>query len=208
MPYRFEGNIEASAPEAGLGSNDPRAHHPSSIDRPICHSSWADLASPSGYKVKDKMINEVPDRPFHVIIIGAGAAGIDFIHHAKAVLPALNVTFHCYEKNADVGGTWYENRYPGCACDVPSVNYQFAWRQNPNWTSYYSGSDEIWRYMKGCVEAEGMSKWITLNTEVKEARWDEQSGRWKVILVTKSCEESKEWVEECDVLLNGTGFLK
>ena len=56
----------------------------------------------------------------------------------------------CYEKNRDVGGTWLENRYPGCACDIPSVNYQFSWKIKL-WSHYYSYSPEIWEYLKSRV---------------------------------------------------------
>lgn len=156
------------------------------------------------------MINEPSSRPFHIIMIGAGAAGIDFIHHALQVLPQLNVTFQVYEKNADVGGTWFENRYPGVACDVPSHNYQFVWKQNPDWTSYYSGAKEIWEYMRRCVDEEDMTRFIKFQTEVDEARWDKKSGRWHIAFKTRDTDGRgwSEFEEECDVLLNGTGFLK
>ena len=83
-----------------------------------------------------------------VLVVGAGAAGIDFLHHATRSLEDLNVEIKCFDKNPDVGGTWYENRYPGCACDGPSPSYQFAWRPNPDWSHYYCGAPEIWQYMK------------------------------------------------------------
>lgn len=195
---------------ACLGSNDPSIPHPASIHRPAYVPAWGSLKTPSGYQIPDLMINEPPPRPFHVIMIGAGAAGIDFIHHALQTLPQLSITFHVYEKNSDVGGTWLENRYPGVACDVPSHNYQFVWKQNPDWTSYYSSAKEIWEYMRKCVDDEDMTRFITFNTEVSEAKWHKETGRWRIELKTMDG-DGRGWsekVEECDVFLNGTGFLK
>jgi hypothetical protein len=73
-----------------------------------------------GYQIKEAPFGT--ERPLRVIHVGAGASGICL---AKFLPSALkNVSLICYEKNNDIGGTWLENRYPGCACDIPSVNYQ------------------------------------------------------------------------------------
>lgn len=58
------------------------------------------------------------NRAMRVIIIGAGASGIYMAYKLKYYF--TDVVFDVYEKNADIGGTWFENRYPGCACDVPA----------------------------------------------------------------------------------------
>ncbi|OAP57927.1 hypothetical protein AYL99_08665 [Fonsecaea erecta] len=191
-----------------IGSNTP-GPHPSSVERPVHYADW-DKPGPTGYVVSDHMINEVPvSKPtFKILIIGAGAAGIDFLHYAPKLLAGLGVNIVCYDKNSDIGGTWLENRYPGCACDVPSVGYTFPWKANPYWTSFYSTSQEIWKYMKDIVDEEGMMKYITLNTRIDAARWDEQRSLWVVKLSqSQDGQESKEWEEECDLLLNGAGFL-
>lgn len=101
-------------PNTILGSNS-EGPHLSSFERPVHHETW-DKARTSGYIVSSHMINEPPQGEFKIIIIGAGASGIDFLHHAPRMLAGLGVNLRCYEKNPDVGGTWYENRYPGCAC--------------------------------------------------------------------------------------------
>ncbi|KAJ4295958.1 hypothetical protein N0V88_004660 [Collariella sp. IMI 366227] len=62
----------------------------------------------------------------------------------------LNLTNYeavIYEKNTDVGGTWLENRYPGCRCDIPSHSYQFSWRPKHDWTNLHAGADEIGAYL-------------------------------------------------------------
>ena len=72
-------------------------------------------------------------RKIRIIVIGAGASALNFAHEIDTC--ALNVDLALYDKNPEVGGTWYENRYPGCGCDIPSVNYQFSWAPSPEWTS-------------------------------------------------------------------------
>ena len=88
-------------------------------------------------------------KKLRIAMLGAGASGLNFFKFAEDNLK--NVDIICYDKNDDVGGTWYENRYPGCACDIPSVVYQYPWRPAP-WSRYYSPSSEIWCYEPGHPE--------------------------------------------------------
>ena len=83
----------------------------------------------NGHSDKDVTIREEPygaKKKMRIAMLGAGISGINFFKFAEEKLD--NVEIICYEKNYDVGGTWLENRYPGCACDIPSVVYQFPWR--------------------------------------------------------------------------------
>ncbi|RTE75112.1 hypothetical protein BHE90_010446 [Fusarium euwallaceae] len=192
-------------PAPKIGSNRP-GPHPAAGKRPVDLPEWR-VPTETGYVVGSNLVGEQSSKktPFKVIVVGAGAAGIDFLHHSLTAFKGLNVDVRCFDKNADVGGTWYENRYPGCACDGPSPSYQFAWRPNPEWSKYYSESPEIWEYMKGIVLDEGLDRFIQLNTEVKKAIWDEKKSVWTVVLA--STDGSKQWEEECNVFLNGTGFV-
>jgi cation diffusion facilitator CzcD-associated flavoprotein CzcO len=70
-------------------------------------------------------------RPVRVIGIGAGISGIGFAYKAQFL---ENVEYVIYEKNADVGGTWLESRYPGCSCDIPAHSYSYPWVSNPEWS--------------------------------------------------------------------------
>lgn len=90
-------------------------------------------ATGSAYKVWEKPLGE--PRPIRVITIGAGASGLNLARQIDAHM--RNVDHVVYEKNPDVGGTWFENRYPGCACDIPSHNYQFTWAPSPEWKHLY-----------------------------------------------------------------------
>ncbi|EEP79143.1 predicted protein [Uncinocarpus reesii 1704] len=201
--------IDLSSPPPG--SNNPNIDHPASIHRPMFCPEWPTTSS-SGYKISEHMVNEpFPERKsFKIIMLGAGAAGIDFLHHARlAFKDDPDVEFVVFEKNQDVGGTWLENRYPGCACDVPSASYQFPWYPNPDWTMYYSPSKEIWEYFRRIVDKEGLMKYIKLRTTVAHAAWQETKSKWVLHLVERNDKDEvvKKWDEECDVFLSGAGIL-
>ncbi len=97
------------------------------------------------------------------------------------LLQAGITDFLIIEKSEDAGGTWYENRYPGCACDVPSHLYSYSFECNPEWTRMYASQPEIWQYLKRCVEKYGLTPHIRYKTRFQEAAWDEAAGLWRVM---------------------------
>lgn len=117
-----------------------------------------------------------------------------------------NVEHIVYEKNPDVGGTWFENRYPGCKCDIPSHNYQFSWRHNPEWSAFFSPAEEIHGYLKKVCEEEDMMGLIKLQHMVKAAVWDEARGVWNITV--KDLATEKEFDDYCHFLLDSSGILK
>lgn len=74
-------------------------------------------------------------RKIRVVVIGCGASAINFAHEVDN--SGLDIDLVCYDKNPSIGGTWYENKYPGCGCDIPSVNYQYSWAPSTQWSSLY-----------------------------------------------------------------------
>lgn len=86
---------------------------------------------PDRYQIVEKALGEARD--LRIITVGAGASGLNLAYQIDKHMQ--RVTHVVYEKNPEVGGTWYENKYPGCACDIPSHNYQFTWEPNPEWTN-------------------------------------------------------------------------
>src|SRR5215470_8880237 len=112
-----------------------------------------------------------------VLIVGAGFSGIGM---GIKLLDAGMKNFLIIEKSEDLGGTWYENRYPGCACDVPAHLYSFSFERNPGWTRMFAGQPEIWQYLKSCVQRYGLAPYIRLNTRFQEAGWDEAMGLWRI----------------------------
>lgn len=102
------------------------------------------------------------------------------------------------------------NRGDRCACDIPSVCYQFSWKAKSDWTKFYSPREEIWQYLKDIVVEEELDRFITFRTEIKGAVWDEKNSKWEISLQTTDDEGvvKKEWKEECDFFVNSTGPLK
>jgi cation diffusion facilitator CzcD-associated flavoprotein CzcO len=112
-----------------------------------------------------------------VLIVGAGFSGICM---GIKLLEAGIKNFLIIEKSDDLGGTWYENRYPGCACDVPAHLYSFSFERNPDWSRMFAGQQEIWQYLKSCVQRYGLAPYIRCGTRFCEAAWDESAGQWRI----------------------------
>ena len=125
---------------------------------------------------------EVPESVrgrFRVLVIGAGMSGL-----LQALrLKEAGIPFTVVEKNDSVGGTWYENRYPGCRVDIANHFYSYSFEPYA-WTEYFSRRDELLAYFRGFVERHGLAPHIRFNTEVSSARYDEQSATWEVELRT------------------------
>ena len=88
--------------------------------------------------------------------------------------------FLIFERASDVGGTWRDNSYPGCACDVQSHLYSFSFAPNPDWTRSYSPQPEIWDYLKRCARDFGVLPHIRFRHEVREAAWNEGEQLWRL----------------------------
>jgi cation diffusion facilitator CzcD-associated flavoprotein CzcO len=114
---------------------------------------------------------------YEVAIVGTGFGGICM---AIALKRAGIDSFVLLEKGDDVGGTWRENQYPGCACDVPSHLYSFSFAPNPNWSRMYSPQPEIWGYMRRVADRFRIRPHIRFDTALTSARYDDASGTWLI----------------------------
>ncbi|KAI9708230.1 MAG: hypothetical protein M1820_004184 [Bogoriella megaspora] len=157
----------------------------------------------SGYSVPDIVYGDPNNRKIRVLTIGAGVSGILMAYKIQKEM--RNVDHVIYEKNAEIGGTWLENRYPGCACDIPSAAYAFNFALNPDWPRFFSYAPDIQKYLLRVVETFGLRKYMTFNTEIVGCYWQEEKGKWKVKLRDTISGDEKE--EECDVLLHAAGLL-
>lgn len=121
----------------------------------------------------------MPRAPAHhrIAIIGAGFAGLGAAIRLKR---RGERDFRIFEKADGVGGTWWVNRYPGCACDVPSRLYSLSFAPNPDWTRHYAPRAEIQQYLEDLVERFGLRDHIRFATEIVEARWLEDAGHWRL----------------------------
>jgi cation diffusion facilitator CzcD-associated flavoprotein CzcO len=117
----------------------------------------------------------VPD--FEVLIVGAGFAGLGMAIKLQA---AGESRFAVLEAAPAIGGTWRDNTYPGCACDIPSHLYSFSFAQSAAWTRTYPTQPEIAGYLHRCVADAGLAPFIRLSTALEEAAYDESAGLWRV----------------------------
>jgi len=113
-----------------------------------------------------------------VLIVGAGVCGI-----ALAVsLGRLGIPFVIVEKNAGLGGAWYENRYPGCGVDTPNHSYSYSFGPRHRWSRYFSPREEVQDYLEKIVDTFDVRRHIRFNTRLMGARWDEQHLQWSAEL--------------------------
>ncbi len=110
-----------------------------------------------------------------VLIVGAGMSGIVAGHR----LNQAGVPFVMIEKNADVGGTWLENTYPGCRVDVPNQSYSYSFAQT-DWPQHHSPRPVLLEYFRRCADEFGLRPHIRFEHEVIDARWDDAAALWRV----------------------------
>jgi cation diffusion facilitator CzcD-associated flavoprotein CzcO len=119
---------------------------------------------------------ESPDH--EVIIVGTGFSGIGA---AIKLMESGIDDFVVIDKADSVAGTWRENTYPGCACDVPSHMYSFSFEQNPDWSEMYAPQQEIRDYLERTTDKYGVRPHLRLGVEAISAHWDETAGLWRCI---------------------------
>jgi cation diffusion facilitator CzcD-associated flavoprotein CzcO len=112
-----------------------------------------------------------------VVVVGSGFAGLCM---GIKLRQAGCENFVILEKADELGGTWRDNTYPGCACDIPSYLYSFSFEPNPHWTRMFAPWDEILAYLRHCADKYGVAEKIQYGAEVTEAVFDEATGRWTV----------------------------
>lgn len=113
-----------------------------------------------------------------VAILGAGFGGIGM---AIKLAARGRDDFVILEKAADLGGTWRDNTYPGCGCDVPAQLYSYSFAQNANWTRTYARQPEILAYLRRVAADRGIDRKIAFESGVTELAWDEAAGRWRLV---------------------------
>jgi cation diffusion facilitator CzcD-associated flavoprotein CzcO len=135
-------------------------------------------------------------RHVEIAITGAGLSGLGM---AIALRREGHSDFVVLERASELGGTWRDNSYPGCACDIPSVLYCYADEPNPNWSRAYASQAEIWEYMRGVAARHDVASHMLYNHEVLAAEWDEMAQRWNI--------ETARGRFTADVLISATGAL-
>lgn len=131
-----------------------------------------------------------------VAVVGSGFGGLG----AAVRLRREGVTdFVVLERADSVGGTWRDNSYPGCACDVPSHLYSFSFAPNPDWPRTFSGQEHIRAYLEQVTDVFRLRPHIRFNSEVKRMTWDAEKLRWDI--------ETASGVLSADIVVSATGPL-
>ncbi|EIW53862.1 FAD/NAD-P-binding domain-containing protein [Trametes versicolor FP-101664 SS1] len=162
-------------------------------------------ADPQLHTLGDFCIDEY--KPVKVIVIGAGFSGITAGVRFPQKIPNVDLTI--YEKSAGVGGTWYNNKYPGLACDIPAHCYQLTFAEKKDWSAFYAPGPEIRDYLQGVVDKYKLMRYIKLQHEVIHAQYDESAGKWHVRVRRPNPETGvpEEIEDSADVLLTALGSL-
>lgn len=113
---------------------------------------------------------------YRVVIVGAGFAGVGL---GVRLRQAGIEDFVILERNASIGGTWFEHTYPGCQCDVPTHLYSYSFARNPNWTRLYPLQEEILDYIRNVADRYGVTPHVRLGAEMERAQWDGEAGVWR-----------------------------
>jgi cation diffusion facilitator CzcD-associated flavoprotein CzcO len=133
-------------------------------------------------------------RHFAVLVVGAGASGLGAaIRLSQAGVGDLAVL----EKADALGGTWRDNTYPGCACDVPSALYSYSFAPNPEWTRAFAGQAEIRAYLQDTAARFGVTGKIRYGVEVTRAQWNDRDAQWEL--------ETSRGPYTARILVAGTG---
>lgn len=143
-------------------------------------------ATPSASKVRD----------LTVAIVGTGFSGLGM---AVRLLHDGETDFLVFERATSVGGTWRDNTYPGCACDVAANLYSFSFAPNRNWKNTFGTRAELYAYLNDVSVRFGVESHIRFDNELLSAKWDDVIQRWRI--------ETSQGSYTARVLVSGMGYL-
>ncbi|KAF2841023.1 FAD/NAD(P)-binding domain-containing protein [Patellaria atrata CBS 101060] len=143
------------------------------------------------------------ERHVRVVVVGAGASGLLMAYKLQRHFDNYSVTV--YEKNKEVSGTWFENKYPGCACDVPSHNYTWSFEPKLDWSAVYAGSKEIFNYFDSFAEKYHLKQYVKTEHQVSGCYWNKEKGGYDVKV--RDLQRGVDITDHCDILINAGGIL-
>ncbi len=138
----------------------------------------------------------VEPRDFRIAILGAGFGGLGMAIRLKEKGVEDFVVF---ERDEEVGGTWWANTYPGCQCDIPSHLYSYSFALNPEWTRTYPLQPEIRDYLRECADRYGVRPHLRLGCAIERAEWDDEAAVWRL--------ETNEGTFTAEVVIAAPGAL-
>ena len=179
---------------AAVGEQVSEAYVPMLLEQVGLQVSDQHMLNLAQSVIQNEVQSGAQTNDIHVVIIGAGASGLC----AAIQLGKLGIPYTVFEKNAEVGGTWYENRYPGCAVDTPNHFYQFSFEPNNNWPNYFSQRDAIQAYLEHCADKYEVRQHIRFNTEVSSAIFDEATQTWTIRATNKTSKQTIDKAESVE----------
>ncbi|KAL4995553.1 hypothetical protein BDV10DRAFT_196629 [Aspergillus recurvatus] len=192
-----EPKVEQVVSVQANGASEPNHVSEDAVSQPAV----AHAAVTGPWIVEERSIDAC--RPMRVVVIGSGISGIISSIRLRQRIGKLDLCV--YEKNADVGGTWLENRYPGCACDIPAHTYQATFEPNKEWSTFYAAAPEIHKYWKHVSAKYGCEKYIKFKHRVVSATWDNDRSKWT--LQVQNLDSGEIIEDQCDVLVSASGAL-
>ncbi|KAK7544599.1 uncharacterized protein J3D65DRAFT_27201 [Phyllosticta citribraziliensis] len=189
-------SISTNHANGGINAH-PTNGHSEGLENGRCDTA----TSSEAFQIHEQPVEN--SRRLRIIVIGAGYSGVYLGIRIPEKL--RNVELVIYEKNPGVGGVWWENRYPGCACDIPSHSYQYSFEPNTNWSSLYAPAREIQAYIERTSHKYGADRFVKLSHKIKECRWDDHDGKWHVKV--EDLENSRVFDDEAEVLISARGNL-
>uniref|UniRef100_A0A8H7KCV7 FAD/NAD(P)-binding domain-containing protein n=1 Tax=Bionectria ochroleuca TaxID=29856 RepID=A0A8H7KCV7_BIOOC len=155
------------------------------------------------YKIIEQPLGQ--RKHIRIACLGAGYSGLMMAIIFSRRLQGKNAEFVIYERNEDLGGTWLENRYPGCKCDIPAHNYAYSFAPKPNWPNYYATSEQIHQYMHDVAKQYDCEKYVKYNHSIRSAAWVEDISKWQ--LTVEKTAKRLTFVDEVDIFINAGGVL-
>ncbi|KAK2058703.1 monooxygenase [Colletotrichum caudatum] len=135
--------------------------------------------------------------------IGSGFAGIGLGAQLKRWYGIEDIQF--FERHHELGGTWFVNKYPGCACDVPSALYSFSFEANASWSRVLPSYSELWEYLNRVACKYDLVKKMAFNVSVERCEWVEERARWRMTI--RHLKSGTVYFHECQFLFVGSGAL-
>jgi 4-hydroxyacetophenone monooxygenase len=160
-----------------------------------------ELALPCDLGAPDWQKSDIAlDRDFSVAVIGAGLSGVAAAHR----LDQAGLRFQVFEKNADVGGVWWENVYPGCRLDTPNFAYSYSFAQKQDWPEQFSRQAEIQKYVSTVAGVTSIRAHVAFKTEVISMTYDDALAHWRVETRDNS---GRTRTESFNAIITATGQL-
>jgi 4-hydroxyacetophenone monooxygenase len=148
----------------------------------------------------DRPVSAEAKAAFPVVVIGCGMSGL----LAAIRLEEAGIPYTVIEKNPSVGGTWFENTYPGCRVDVGNHFYCYSFEPNPEWTEFFAQRSELQSYFESCMDKYGVRDRVRFETEVASAHYDERRHRWSVQIRSR---DGAEETLDAAALISAVGQL-